>query len=187
MKKIYPLILLLIVSASCQSKRTEIVQNAQPVKAKQPEQTVPGGPKPMVFKTAYKSVQEIVSDTVYSNWVQFQDSTSSLTLHFMYSDTLAVSYSPECWLHFPYKLQGNKLVVYWDNFIDTKYDFDIVQAVNKTDPKYLGKPFLTLELKNDTTLKATYLIKSLVNQINRLGKERTFFTDEYTLLPDIYF
>lgn len=187
MKKIYPLILLWIVCASCDSRRTEIVRSVQPEKVKPPEQAVPDGPTPMIFKTAYKSVQEIVSDSVYSNWVQFRDSSSSLTLHFMYSDTLAVSYSPECWLHFPYRLEQNKIVVYWDNYIDTKYDFDIVQAVNKTDPKYIGKPFMILELKNDTTLKAKYLIKSLVKQINRSSKKRIFFTDEYTLLPDIYF
>jgi hypothetical protein len=68
-----------------------------------------------------------------------------------YKDTLAISYSPECWFRFPYKLDENKIIVYWDNFIDTKYEFDIVKAMNKTDKKYLGKAFMSLELANDTT------------------------------------
>lgn len=67
-----------------------------------------------------------------------------------------ISYSPECVLLFPYTQDNNKLIVYWDNNIDTKYNFDIVKAINKTDRKIIGRPFLILELKNDRTLRATY-------------------------------
>ena len=134
----------------------------------------------------FKSVSEIVADSSCSTWVMFKDSTSSLALHFQYKDTLAVSYSPECWLMYPYKLDGNKIVVYWDNNIDTKYDFDIVKAVNNTDKRYIGKPFMILELKNDTTLRATYPLKDLILKLNNSSKERTFFPDTYIIAQDGY-
>ncbi len=135
-------------------------------------------------RISFRHISEILADSSYSVWVEKQDSNFSLALHFQYKDTLAVSYSPECWLMFPYKLEGNKIVVYWDNNIDTKYDFDIVKAINKTDKKYIGKPFLTLELLNDTTFKATYPIKELIRNINNSNKERTFFSDKFIVVQE---
>src|SRR5687768_3691837 len=98
-------------------------------------------------------MSEIIADSSYSTWVDKQDSSFSLALHFQEKDTVAFSYSPECWLLFPYKVDKNQLTVLWDNNIDTKYNFDIVKAVNKVDKKLIGRPFMVLELKNDTTLK----------------------------------
>ena len=93
-------------------------------------------------RISFKNVAEIVQDDSYSTWVNIKvkDSSASLALHFQhqnYKDTLAVSYSPECWLMFPYKLENDKIVVYWDKNIDTKYNFDIVKAINKTSNKYI--------------------------------------------------
>lgn len=85
---------------------------------------------------------------------------------------------------YPYKLDGNKIVVYWDDNIDTKYDFDIVKAIKKTHRKYIGQPFMILELENDTTLKATYPIKELIRKINNSSKERVFFPDKYEIAQD---
>lgn len=85
---------------------------------------------------------------------------------------------------FPYKLEGSKIIVYWDKYIDTKYDFDIVKAINKINKKYIGKPFMTLELVNDTTFKATYLLKELIKNINNSSKERTFFPDKFIVIQE---
>lgn len=135
-------------------------------------------------RLSFKNVSDIVADSSYSTWVNFQDSSASLALHFQYKDTLAVSYSPECWLMYPYKLDGNKIVVYWDNNIDTKYNFDIVKAINNIDKKYLRQPFMILELENDTTFRATYPIKELIRKINSSSKERIFFPDKYQIAQD---
>jgi hypothetical protein len=140
--------------------------------------------KQVTKRLSFKSVSDIVADSSYGVWVEKHDSSFSLALHFQDKDILAVSYSPECWLMFPYKLESNKIVVYWDNNIDTKYDFDIVKAINKTDKKYIGKPFMTLELINDTTLKANYLMKELISKINSSSRERTFFPDKYTVVQE---
>ena len=133
----------------------------------------------------YKHISEIINGS-YSTWVNLQrsDTSPSLALHFQYKDTLAVSYSPECWLIYPYKFDGNKIIVYWDNNIDTKYEFDIVRTINKTDKKYVGQPFMILELENDSTLSATYLIKDLIKKINGTSKQRTFFPDKYMIAQD---
>ena len=87
---------------------------------------------------------------------------------------------------YPFKTDNNKIIVYWDNFIDTKYDFDIVKAIDKVDKKYIGKPFMILEFVNDTTLKATYPIPELIRKINSVSKERTFFPDKFVVSQDFY-
>jgi len=139
-------------------------------------------------RLSFKNIDEVVKDEKSNAWVEFKDSTSSLALRFNldYKDTLAISYSPECWLMYPYKIDENKIVVYWDNNIDTKYDFDIVKAINKTDKKYIGQPFMTLELINDTTLKATYPFPNLIKKINSSSKERTFFPNKYVVSQEFF-
>ncbi len=135
-------------------------------------------------KLSFKNIAEIVADESSSIWVKKEKNNFSLALHFQYKDTLAISYSPECWLMYPYKVEGRKIIVYWDNNIDTKYDFDIVKVINNTNKKYLGKPFMTLELINDTTLKTNYQLKELINRINRANKERIFFPDRFNLVQE---
>lgn len=138
--------------------------------------------KSTTTKLPYKNVSDIIADTSYSTWVELKDSNASLAIHFMKKNTLSISYSPECWLMFPYKLNDNKIIVSWDNNIDTKYNFDIVRAINKTEKKYIGKTFMILELVNDTTLKATYPIPGLIRKINSSSQVRTFFPDKFTLI-----
>ena len=133
-------------------------------------------------RLSFKNISEITADNSYGVWVEKNDSGFSLALHFQNKDTLAVSYSPECWLIFSYKLDSNKIVVYWNNNIDTKYDFDLVKAINKTDKKFIGRPFMVLELVNDTTFNATYLLKDLIKKINSSSEERTFFPDKFNLV-----
>jgi hypothetical protein len=130
-------------------------------------------------KISFKNVSEIVAESSSSIWVEKQGTEFSLALNFQYQDTLDISYSPECWLMYPYKLEGNKIIVYWNNDMDSKYEFNIIKAVNKIDKKYLGKPFMELELENDTTLKATYLIKDIIRKINSSDKVRTLFPERF--------
>lgn len=133
---------------------------------------------------SFGDISEIVADSSYSTWVDKQDSSFSLALHFQEKDTVAFSYSPECWLVFPYRFNKNQLTIYWDDNIDTKYEFDIVKAMKKIDKRFIGRPFMTLELLNDTTLSATYLMKDVRAIINRSNKKRTFFPDKFKLVQD---
>ncbi|MBX9733028.1 MAG: hypothetical protein K2X37_03120 [Chitinophagaceae bacterium] len=132
-------------------------------------------------KKTYKNVTEVIGNSI---WVEKQGQKFSLALHFQYKDTLLVSESPGCWLKFPYKQEGNKLVVFWNNQVDTKYDPDIVEAVYNADEKYLGKPFMILELVNDTTFSATYPIEQLVKEINNSNKKKVYFPARFNLVQD---
>jgi len=135
----------------------------------------------VVKRLSFKTISEIDK----AIWVEKQDSfVYSLSLHFIYKDTLSVEYSPECWLSYPYKIENNKMFVYWDDDIDTKYEFDIVKAIHKISPKYIGKNFMILELVNDTTLKATYPIKEIRMKVNRSSQKRTIFPDKFYVVQD---
>ena len=179
MKRNICILVILVLLVSCKRKKT-IPENKTAISTSKTD-TIE-----TQKKISFKRVSEIVQDESYSTWVSIkaQDSSASLALHFQhqdYKDTLAVSYSPECWLMFPYKIENEKIIVYWDKNIDTKYNFEIVKAINKTSDEYIGKPFMILELANDTTFKATYPIEELIEKINRSSKVRTFFTPEYKI------
>lgn len=132
-------------------------------------------------KSTYKNLVEVVLDEKSKAWVEIQDGTCSLSLHFNLDckDTISVAYSPECWLYFPFKIKDDKIIAYWANCIESKYEFDIVVAMNKIDKKYFGKPFMILTLINDTTLLATYPHPELIKMLNSLKQKRTFFPDKF--------
>ena len=155
------------INSSQQNDTTGLVQQKQELK-----------------RFSFKTIMEVIADSSYGVWVEKQDSSFSLALHFQEKGTLAVSYSPECWLVFPYKLDNNQLIVYWDNNVDAKYNFDFVKTINKIDKKSIGRPFMLLELENDTTLKTTYPMKDLIKKINDLSKERTFFPDKFHFVQE---
>ena len=137
----------------------------------------------------FKNISEITQEYSYSVWFDWKegyDSSLSLIFGIGRNDTLSVYYSNECWLYYPYKLVNDKIIVYWDTIIDTKYQFDIVKAIDKIDKKLIGKPFMILELEDSTTLKATYPMKDLIEKINLSSEnERIFFPDRFRQsLPD---
>jgi hypothetical protein len=159
-------------------------KNDQQVKADTTYAAILEKQKQLPKRRSFNDISEVVADSAYSTWVDRKDSSFSLALHFDEKDTLWLSYSPECLLVFPYTKDTNKLIVFWDNNIDTKYNFDIVKAINKVDKKLIGRPFMVLELENDTTLKATYLEKDLIRKINSSSKERRFFPNKFTLVKE---
>jgi hypothetical protein len=187
-KHYYILTIVLVLTACTQStSTTSDTLTIKPTTGNIHVEKAPTHQSHIKRRLSYKTVSEITADNTNSTWFQRQVNTTSLTLHFMNKGMLNVSYSPECWLNYPYKLDGNKIVVFWDTIIDTKYRFDIVKTINKIDKKFVGKPFMILELENDTTFKATYPIKSLIETINQSNKERLFFPDRYVLSHNGYF
>ncbi|RDC63550.1 hypothetical protein [Adhaeribacter pallidiroseus] len=169
------------------STSTTSQRNVQTAKGKI-ENKKTGIPQLDTSRITFTSINQVVQSKKFNAWVELKDSTASLALHFDSSnqDTLSMSYSPECWLFYPFKVEDNQIILYWDNLIDSKYDFDIVKAINKTDKRFIGKPFMTLELINDTTLKATYLIPDLIKKINNSSKERILFPEKFTLSQEFY-
>lgn len=178
-------ILLLLTSCNEKSKtNTDFQTTDVPTSDHEIKEQESNKEEQVIERFSFGNVSEIVAPESSSIWVEKQNNTFSLALHFRYKDTVAISYSPECWLMYPYKLENNKITVFWDTFIDTKYDFDLVKAIEKFDEKYIGKPFMVLELENDTTLHATYLLKDLVKKMNVSNKERTFYPNRFNLVQD---
>jgi hypothetical protein len=178
MKQTFIILSLVLILTACNQNRKATNST------KQNDTTYLGQEKQEPQRLSFKNITEIIADSSYGVWVEKQDSSFSLALHFQERDTLAISYSPECWLAFPYKLDKDQLIVYWDNNIDTKYEFDIVRAIKKVDKKYIGKPFMILELLNDTTLSAAYPLNGLRTSINNSSKQRTFFPDKFYLVQE---
>jgi hypothetical protein len=141
-----------------------------------------------LVRLKFKNITEVLQDKESDAWVELKGNSTSLSLHFNlgYKDTLAVSCTQECWLMYPFKTDNDKIIVFWDNNIDSKYDFDIVKAINNVDKKYIGKPFMILELINDSTLKATYPIPDLIREINSSSKNRTYFPDKFIVSQEYY-
>ena len=125
------------------------------------------------------SNSEFISKAVGSVWVSEEDSAYSLALHFEGKKTVFLSYSPECLFVFPFSVNDESMNIYWDVNIDTKYNFDIVKAVHKIDPKFIGKRFMTLRLVNDTTLAVEYPNNTIRETINSVGRNRLFLPDSF--------
>lgn len=140
-------------------------------------------------RVRFSTIAQVVKDTESNAWVDHPDTGTSLALRFnLYQgDTLGMSYDPSCWLLFPYKLERDKIVVYWACDVDSKYDSDLEKAVTRVERRYLGQPFMTLKLVNDTTLKAEYLLPGLIRKLNASVKSRTLFADAYVVEQDFYF
>lgn len=129
----------------------------------------------------FKNIVEVTNDKSGVPWVKLEKNSSSCILHFNLENpqTLTIEFAPECWASFPIKIIRNEIVVYWDVNIDTKYNFEIVKAMNKVDKSLKGTPFIVLELQNGNMLKANYQIKELRDQLNNADKQEHFFTDEF--------
>ncbi|UOK41606.1 MULTISPECIES: hypothetical protein [Flavobacterium] len=129
----------------------------------------------------FKNILEVINDKNSVPWVKFEKNSPSSILHFNLENpqTLSIEFTPECWAHFPIEIIEKKIVVYWDVNIDSKYNFDIVKAMNKIDKTLKGKPFIILELQNGNMLKANYQMKELRDQLNNTNMNDYFFADEF--------
>lgn len=180
--------LFLAVLFSCKHKTSEHTEAQDRLTQAEIDTSVTYNKKTTNDRVSFKNVQAVVQNEGHNAWVNSKDSSASLALHFnlLYKDTLCVAYSPECWLMYPYEVRSGMIIVYWDDFIDSKYEFDIVKAVNGVNKKYRGQPFMILGLLNDTTLKASYPIPALIEQINGASNKRTFFPDKFIVKQEFY-
>lgn len=185
-KNIY--LLYFILFFSCKHHTSEPTTAEDQLMQAETDTSVTYNKKTTNDRVSFKHVQAVVQNEGHNAWVNSKDSSASLALHFnlLYKDTVCVSYSPECWLMYPYEIRSGMIIVYWDDFIDSKYDFDIVKAVNGVNKKYRGQPFMILGLLNDTTLKASYPIPALIEQLNGASNKRTFFPETFIVKQEFY-
>ncbi|WP_395056910.1 hypothetical protein [Flavobacterium sp.] len=134
----------------------------------------------------FKNIIDVVNDKKSTPWVKSENDFASCILYFNLEnlEILAIQFTPECWAYFPIEIKKNKIIVYWDVNIDTKYNFDIVKTMNKIDESLKGKPFIILELRDGKMLKASYEIEKLREELNN-GKEN-YFANEFYATTDLY-
>lgn len=129
----------------------------------------------------FENVSEVVNDKHSTTWVKIENDSPSIWLHFnLYEpDTLQIEFTPECWASFPIITSHDKILVYWDNNIDTKYAFNIIKAMDKIDDSYIGKPFIIFSLTNDSTLSTRYVYPQIIEELNKSEKDRILFPKEF--------
>jgi hypothetical protein len=98
-------------------------------------------------------------------------------LHFDKKDTLGLEFDGQCEYSFPYKLEGNNIVVYWDIIENCTHDIGIKKSFGLKLRPAKGKPFMTLRLANDTMLKAAYIYQDWTNSVNNKYKGYQYFPD----------
>jgi hypothetical protein len=136
-------------------------------------------------QTRFLSVGQVVSDTTPTYWGNFTGNYSSV-LHFNLDnkDTLFIEYYGQCWYAYPIKIDSNKIVVYWDDNMDCKFDIGFKKFNTKMTRPVKGKPFMYLTLRNDT-LFANYVHEDWIKEFNKKDSELTIFPDYFVArLPD---
>jgi hypothetical protein len=101
------------------------------------------------------------------------------TLHFDSRDTLWLEFNGQCAYSFPIKMRGDSIVVFWDIIENCTHDIGIKKSFGLKVQPEKGKPFMTLRLVNDTTLRADYRFKEWVIQFNN-GYQG------YKYMPDVF-
>ena len=179
MKRTFFILILFSALISCSNSNDKENQVAEKNSIKA---TLPSDTMLPENKISFKNILEVVQHKTPGSWVYIKDSITSFALFFsaLDSNMLGMKFSPECWIYFPYQYSSNEITVYWDTIIDTKYDFNIVKAINRIDRKFIGKPFMTLKLLNDSTLQPTYLFPEIIKQLNLSDKDRLLFPDRYS-------
>lgn len=130
-------------------------------------------------KNKFYSINEVYN--LESSWTNLENPNRSCDLHFNLSttDTLTIEYSPECYLMFPIQLIDNKISVFMNPIIDTKYEFEIVKTIGILNQKYNNEIFIELTLIDDTTLMAKYNIKEIYNMVNKAEPQRILFPTKF--------
>jgi len=129
-----------------------------------------------------KTIDKVISSQHVISCTDTTNGNYSCTLLFdlkRQPGIVSIEYTPECWAMFPLKITDKTATIYWDVNIDSKYDFDVVKVMNAANVKYKGKPFMVLELINDSLLIASYPIPELIEQLNATEKNRKLFTNNF--------
>jgi hypothetical protein len=91
-------------------------------------------------------------------------------------DTMNIQFDGQCVYDYPAKIKENKIIAYWDFIEDCTHSIGIKKNFGLKHHPVVGKPFMTLELINDSTLKADYLYPEWTKKFNSLT--------DYAYLPD---
>jgi hypothetical protein len=114
----------------------------------------------------YKDISEVVGEKEILNyWIS--PNSYYPTLHFDNPDTLYLEFNGQCQYSYPYKKEGENIIVHWDYIENCTHDIGIKKSFNLKSSPVKGKPFMTLRLVSDTAMQATYLHQEWVSRFNK--------------------
>jgi len=133
---------------------------------------------------SFKTIQSVVVNKGTCFWSNGPDNRSSVMLYFSSdtADTLLLTFPKGCSYKFPYQTDKTGINVFWQPVMENMCDAGLSEVINVATKKYSGKSFMTLELVNDTLLKATYPFPELRDKLNALDQKRILFPENYFTL-----
>jgi hypothetical protein len=128
----------------------------------------------------YKNVEEVLHDKNGCFWVDplYADSISLFVgVYFDRSDpnNIHFNYSHDCTIKFPCRLEKDGIAVLWNDVKNCE-----LKLLGEKDDK--NKPFFSLRLENDSTLKTTVINKKLVQKLNTFDKNRRLIPERFCIL-----
>jgi len=131
----------------------------------------------------YKNLAEVVGEKDILKYWAAEESYYP-TIHINSKDTLKLEFNGQCTYSFPFKMEGDSMNVYWDLIENCTHDIGIKKSFGLKDKPIKGKPFMSLRLINDTTLKAAYKYKEWSNQFNNEYKGYQYLPDTFLSIGD---
>ena len=126
-------------------------------------------------KSGFKNISQVMADTdIQSYW---RNQTNGYpALHFSESrDTVRFEFNGQCDYSYPIKTMGDQTFLMWDTIENCTYGIGIKNTFGLKDHPIVGKPFVRLDLVNDSTLEATYLYPEWTGKFNQQWKEYSYF------------
>ncbi len=136
----------------------------------------------------FKNVTEVVKNQNVCSWyanpefgsgfLSFGDGNSG-TLFFG-SEPIEGLETDDFSLKLPFKNDSAKITVFWNLTIAGKCSEKLTARLDSLNDKYINRPFMTLELGKENTLKATYILPELINELHKTPVCSRFFSRQYT-------
>ena len=101
-------------------------------------------------------------------------------LYFSWSkDSVTIEFNGQCQYTFPVRLNDSSLILYWVLFEDCTHDIGVTQDYGLKSSPAIGKPFMSLNLTNDSTLVSKYFYPEWVQKVNVRYSGYKYFPDKF--------
>lgn len=133
-------------------------------------------------KLPYKSISEVIepSDKIK---VWHSENFDPQFFFSLAKDTLFILFNGQCSYGYPYKIKEDKIIAYWDFIEDCTHDISIKKTFGLKNHPVVGKPFMVIQLANDTTLKVDYLYPEWTKKFNAVKDSQAF--PDYLHMPEL--
>src|ERR1700743_3629142 len=103
-------------------------------------------------KSKYTNIAQVISDTDIQGYWRNQENGYP-ALHFSeLRDTVRFEFNGQCDYSYPIKIMGDQAFLIWDTLENCTYSIGIKNTFGLKDHPLAGKPFMRLDVVNDSTL-----------------------------------